>query len=51
MFDALLKKEIFVQCPVLCITCDNPTVKHLRYVIILGVLHGISVGNVMYVLV
>ena len=25
MFDhALLKKEIFVQCPVLCITCDNP---------------------------
>ena len=24
MFDAMTKKEIFVQCPVLCITCDNP---------------------------
>ena len=24
MFDAMTKKQIFVQCPVLCITCDNP---------------------------
>jgi hypothetical protein len=24
MYDALTKKEMFVQCPILCVACDNP---------------------------
>ena len=24
MYDSFIQAEIFVQCPVLCVTCDNP---------------------------
>ena len=24
MYGALTKKEMFVQCPIICVLCDNP---------------------------
>ena len=31
MYDAVTKKEVFVQCPILCIVCDNPRTSEVAH--------------------
>ena len=31
MYDALTKKDVFVQCPILCVVCDNPRASEITH--------------------
>ncbi len=31
MYDTLTKKEVFVQCPILCVVCDNPRASEIAH--------------------
>ena len=49
MYDTLTKKEVFVQCPVLCVVCDNPRASEFTHHLGSSALHFCRACDVGFV--